>query len=396
MQRAERPDRRFGWYLAAASTWFAGLGLQQVMLPWLVVGELRAGAEWTGTVQMAGTLPSLLLLFVGGALADRRDSRALLAALHGLAFVPPLVLGLAIAAGHLTVPVVLTCATAMGALNALANPARDRLLSEVANRDVARAVTALTIAQFSAQGLGMALAGAADLLGAAPVLVLQAVLVASGAALVARLPAEPPVERGARAPVEVLAGLRFVLRSPLRAVLVLTAGIGLLFSASYNVVLPVLVRDVYGGGVAEVSLVMLMFPIGTIAGSFVLLARGGIHRKGLALLVSLAVAAGGVIGCGLGLPFAFVVAAAGLWGLAGAVFLNMGRTLFQERAPAAERGRVLAVNQLGFMAAGPLGAQLAGIAAGRLGPRTALVGFGAGMLVLVLGVTLASHVRRMR
>jgi MFS family permease len=141
---------------------------------------------------------------------------------------------------------------------------------------------------------------------------------------------------------------------------------------------------------------MLMFPIGTILGSFVLLARGGIRRKGRALLVSLAVASGAVIGCGLGLPFGAVVAAAGLWGLAGAVFLNMGRTLFQERAPDAERGRVLAVNQLGFMATGPLGAFLSGLAAGRLGPRPALVGFGAGMLVLVVAVTLASGVRRMQ
>ena len=83
------------------------------------------------------------------------------------------------------------------------------------------------------------------------------------------------------------------------------------------------------------------------------------------------------------------------WGLSGAVFLNMGRTLFQVRAPEAERGRVLAVNQLGFMATGPLGALLSGFVAGELGPRTALVAFGAGMLALVALVTLASDVARM-
>jgi hypothetical protein len=56
---------------------------------------------------------------------------------------------------------------------------------------------------------------------------------------------------------------------------------------------------------------------------------------------------------------------------------------------------VLAVNQLGFMAAGPLGALLSGFVAGELGPRTALVAFGAGMLALVGVVTLASDVARM-
>jgi MFS family permease len=178
-------------------------------------------------------------------------------------------------------------------------------------------------------------------------------------------------------------------------VLALTCGIGFLFSASYNVVLPVLVREVYGGDVQDVSLVMLMFPVGTIAGSSVLLSRGGIRRKGRALVASLAIAAASVIVSGLGLPFAAVVAAGLVWGLAGAVFLNMSRTLFQERAPEAERARVLAVNHLGFMTAGPFGALLSGFVAAELGPRTALVAFGAGMLALLTLVTLASDVVRM-
>jgi predicted MFS family arabinose efflux permease len=262
---------------------------------------------------------------------------------------------------------------AMGALNAFSNPARDSLLSQVAGRDIARAVTGLTIAQFTSQGLGMIVAGSARWLGTAPVLFAQAGIVALGALLVRRIPAREPAARYIQASTW---HVRLVLRSPLRTVLVLTCGIGFLFSASYNVVLPVLVRDVYGGDVQDVSLVMLTFPLGTIAGSFVLLSRGGVRRKGRALLLSLALAAASVIGCGLGLPFPFVVGAGLAWGLAGAVFLNMGRTLFQVRAPEAERARVLAVNQLGFMAAGPLGALLSGFVAGELGPRTALVSFG--------------------
>jgi hypothetical protein len=389
------PGARYGWYLATAASWFGGVGLQQVMLPWLVVGELRASAEWTGTVQMASMLPSLFLLLVGGAVADRRDPRALLTLLHALAALPALALGLAIAGGRLSIPIVLACATAMGAINAFSNPARDSLLSQVAGRDVMRAVTGLTIVQFAAQGVGMLAAGSARWLGTAPVLIAQAVSVALGAALVRGVPRRASPLAGLAARGEYLAGLRFVLGSPLRLVLVLTCGIGLLFSASYNVVLPLLVRDVYAGDVQHVSLVMLMFPAGTITGSFVLLSRGGIRRKGRALLVSLALAATSVIGCGLGLPFPFVVGAGFAWGLAGAVFLNMGRTLFQVRAPEAERARVLAVNQLGFMAAGPFGALLSGLVAGELGPRTALVAFGTGMLALVGVVGLASDVARM-
>jgi predicted MFS family arabinose efflux permease len=395
MAEAERLDPRYGWYLATAASWFGGLGLQQVMLPWLVVGELSAGAEWTGAVQMASMLPGLVLLMVGGAVADRRDPRTLLAWLHALATLPALALALAIGGGRLSVAIVLACAMAMGALNAFSNPARDSLLSRVAGRDVMRAVTGLTIAQFASQGAGMLVAGSARWLGTAPVLIAQAAIVLAGAGLSRRIPTRAPGPARPAGPGEALAGLRIVLGSPLRAVLALTCGIGFLFSASYNVVLPVLVREVYGGDVQDVSLVMLMFPVGTIAGSSVLLSRGGIRRKGRALVASLAIAAASVIVSGLGLPFAAVVAAGLVWGLAGAVFLNMSRTLFQERAPEAERARVLAVNHLGFMTAGPFGALLSGFVAAELGPRTALVAFGAGMLALLTLVTLASDVVRM-
>jgi MFS family permease len=396
MGEAGRPDAHYRWYLATAGSWFGGVGLQQVMIPWLVVGELRASAEWTGTVLMASLLPSLLLLLVGGAVADRRDARRLLALLHGLAMLPPLVLAGAAASGRLSIPLVIACAVAMGALNAFSNPARDSLLSRVAGRDVMRAVTGTTIAQFGSQALGMALAGAARWLGNAPVLLAQAAMLATGIALSRRLPARAAVHPP-RAPSrgEFFAGLSFVLRSELRGPLVLTCGIGLLFSGSYNVVLPLLVRDVYGGDVRDVSLLMLMFPLGTIAGSFFLLARGGIRRKGRALATSLALAGLALVVSGLGLPFPALVATTLGWGLAGAVFMNTGRTLFQARAPEEQRARVLAVNQLGFMAAGPAGALLAGFATAELGPRATLAACGAGMLVLVALVTLASDVARM-
>jgi hypothetical protein len=147
------------------------------------------------------------------------------------------------------------------------------------------------------------------------VLLAQALVVAAGAGLSRRIPTRPPVPLRPAGAGEYLAGLRIVLASPLRAVLALTCGIG--FSASYNVVLPVLVREVHGGDIRDVSLVMLTFPVGTILGCFVLLSRGGIRRKGRALVLSLALGAASVIASGLGLPFPAVVAAGLVWELAG-------------------------------------------------------------------------------
>ena len=50
-----------------------------------------------------------------------------------------------------------------------------------------------------------------------------------------------------------------------------------------------------------------------------------------------------------------------LFGLGGAFFMTAGRTLFQERATPASRGRVLSVYTLAFMgASGAIGAPLSG------------------------------------
>jgi predicted MFS family arabinose efflux permease len=387
---------RYAWFLAASTSWYSAHGVNQVMIPWLVVGELRASPAWTGTVQMAAMLPSLLLLLAGGVLADRREARRVLSALHALAALPPLVLAASVGAHALSIPLVMACAMSHGVLTAFAHPARDSLLSQVAGDDVMRAVTGNTIAQFGAQGLGMAVAAAARWLGSAPVLLAQAACVLLGRLATGRLPerAAAPVSAGAGAG-QFFAGLRFVMRTDLRAVLALVCGIGLTFNGSYYVLLPLLVRDVYGGDVGGISLLLAMFPLGTIGGSLLLLARGGIRRKGRGLALSLAAAAVCLVAAGRALPFPALVALTLCWGLAGAVFLNTSRTLFQQRAPAGERARVLAVNQLGFTAAGPIGALLSGFAAARFGPENALALFGLGMLALVGSVALLSGVTRM-
>ena len=68
-------------YVAGVALWSAATGMQSVLFSWLVVGELGAAPEVVGLVQMAHVAPLLVLLLVGGAVADRIDRRRLLMAL---------------------------------------------------------------------------------------------------------------------------------------------------------------------------------------------------------------------------------------------------------------------------------------------------------------------------
>ena len=388
----------YGGLVGSVASWFGAWGLQQVMFSWLVVGVLAAPAESVGIAQTSTMLPAIALLLVGGAVADRLDPRRLLIGLHLVAAVPMVLLALAVARGVLTLGGLIAYGLCMGTVMAFSNPARDSLLSRVAGSDVMRAVTGVTIAQFASQGLGTLLGGAASWTGVPFMLGVQAAAVAAGGAAARRLPAAPPERDPAARPGGLHAftgGLRFVLGSRLRAVLLLSCGVGVLFMGPFLVVFPLMVRDVYGGDVRQLSLVLMLFPVGTIAGSVVLLARGGIRRKGRGLLIALGCGGLALVAIGQGLSFPGLLGVTLLWGMAGAVFMNASRTLFQEAAPSALRARVLAVSQLGFMAMAPVGSLLAGFVSGRIGPLDTLVWFGGGMIVLVAAMAAVSGVGSM-
>ena len=394
-------DASYGWYVAGVGSWFGAGGMQQVLFAWIVVGELQASAEWVGVAQSALMIPSFLLILVGGAVADRGDRRALLVGLHGVAALLGFGLLASVASDWLSLPLVIAYALGMGAVGAFVTPARDSLLSEVVGtRDMMRAVTGMTLVQWGAQAIGSLIGGAARWIGTVPALGIQVVVLLLGIPTLLRLRAVASgAPRGRRRLhlADLGVGLRETLGSPvLRSVLLLVVSVGLLFMGPFRVVFPLLVRDVYDGDVAQLGLLGMAFPVGTIAGSLGLLALGTLRRKGLAQLVSLF--AGGCVlaAIGQGLSFAGTLGLVGLFGVTASVFMNASRTVFQERASARNRARVLSVYTLGFMGAGGLiGAPMAGLLVNWIGPLQTCQLNGGLMALLVLGIGLFTRVRRL-
>jgi MFS family permease len=376
------------------------MGMQSVLFSWLVVGELRAEPRWVGIAQSASMVPSFLLILLGGAIADRVDRRRLLVWMHCGAALLSAGLLVVVWSGALSLGFLILFALGMGTLGAFVMPARDSLLSEVVNgRDMMRAVTGMTLMQWSAQAVGALLAGTARWIGVVPAIGLHATALIAGVPALRRLAPAPP--RGG-APERALhlrdlaVGLREVWRSSdLFPLVVLVVAVGVLFIGPFMVVFPLLVRDFYGGDELLFGLVLAAFPVGTIIGSLAILLLGGVRRKGAAQLLSLCVGALCLGSVSLGLPFAGLLGALTRWGVGASVFMNAGRTVFQERASAANRARVLSVYTLGFMgSAGLVGAPLSGALAELVGPlQTCLVDAGA-MLVVVALATLFTNAPR--
>ena len=132
----------------------------------------------------------------------------------------------------------------------------------------------------------------------------------------------------------------------------------------------------------------MAFPVGIIVSSVLLLLRGGVRRKGLALATAVTTEAVCLVALGTELPFAAMFVCVAGWGLAAGLSINAARTLFQEGASVERRARVLSVYSLGLLGTAPAGSFLAGLVIASAGVATVTTGAALAMLlVLVLLAT---------
>lgn len=387
-------------YLAGLGAWFVPFGIQMVLFPWLVAVVLRMDAFAVGVAQMALMAPSLLFLPLGGLAADRGNPKKLLLRYHVLYAVPPLVLAGVLAMGGLSYPLLIVYGLAAGSIGAFAVPTRDALLPVVAAGNLPRAVALATALQFGGQLIGIACASSADQIGAPPLLILHASLVLLGLLAVWRLP-DPKPHAPAQHPGfwrSVSDGVSAAAKSDqIWPVLLLNFGVGVFYVGPFMAVLPLVVRDYYLGGSAELAYVNLAFWAATIvaAVAFAALARRFTLRG---RLVGAAVFIGAIVLLALGSqpPFLLFVALNFVWGIGAGITMTQSRTIIQIVAPATHRARLMSLFQLGLSGGGPIGAFLAGSIAAVWGTQAALTAPAFAMLLLVAVVLLRSRLWSMR
>jgi len=390
----------FPIYLAGLGSWFVPLGIQMVLFPWLVAVVLRMDAFAVGVAQTAIMLPSLLFLPLGGLAADRGNPRRLLMRYHALYALPPLLLAAVLWMGGLSYPLLIAYGLAAGSIGAFAIPTRDALLPFVAKGNLPRAVALATALQFGGQLVGIACASSADHLGPVPLLCLHAVLVALGAIAVWRLPDPPP--HPPHPPTSfwrsVAEGVSAAARSDqIWPVLLINFGVGIFYVGPFMAVLPIAVRDHYGGGAAELAYMNLAFWAATIvaAMAFATLARR-LSLRGRLIAVAVTMG-GGVLATLSTLPsFPLFVALIFVWGIGAGITMTQSRTVLQIMAPPSHRARLLSLFQLGLSGGGPIGAFITGSICAVWGIQAAMLLPAVAMLLAIVVIVLRSRLWSMR
>ena len=372
---------QYRWYLAGTGTWFFAFGIQMVMFTYLVTTVLHAPANQVGFAQTSLTILSAAFMLVGGTVADQFDTRRLMMMCHGAAMVPPLLLALVVMSGALRYEWLILYGLAMGTITAFMLPSREATLGDVIGpggmSQIQRVVTTMVGVSFLSQIAGMVIARFAASIGPEPIILAQVAAQALGMYAAFRLhPSGRHHEHAAQNQgtqmERIRAGLNAVAQSPIMfPVTILTASIGILYIGSFMVVLPVILREEFGGNVQQISSMQASFWGGTIISSFVIGRIGHIVNRGRLIVGAVSTGATMLALISVPGPLYLLYLLVFVWGLGAGVMISMSRTTMQENAPPALRARILSIFQLGFTGGMSLGALIAGLVVHYVGARNA-------------------------
>ncbi len=364
----------------------AAMSLQGFLITWMMVGILQAPADQVGFGRALIEMPGLVILLVGGVLADRTDGRRLLVGMHLAIAIPSLVIATVVHGGLLSFWVVIAFGIAVSGLQAASDPARQSILSRVTRTDIQRTVTLMTIITSLAGLCGVWLGGKLDSIGLVVMLLLQAACFAIGAEAARRMPAMPPSP--ARGRPDLLAGITATWRIPLiRNIIGLNFLSSLVNAGAYIVAIPFIVKEVYHGDATFFSSVMVVFTAGSIGSNVIMLRFMPMLRPGrLFLLMQLTrVVILGVLWIKPSVPVFF--AAMFAWGLNMGVTTTLVRTTVQELADGVHRAQILSVLLVSFMISAPLSSMLLGSLIAGYDPLTALIpGVVISLVIFAIGV----------
>jgi MFS family permease len=375
-----------GQLVSLVGTWMQSVG--QV---WVVL-ELTGSPFKLGVISALQFGPMLFLSLLAGALADRVRKRRLLLLTQGALMLQALALAALDWTGQIQFWHVAVLAAFYGVANTLDLPARQSFVGELVGKGDLMNAIALNATVFNgARVVGPAVAGLLIArYGVAPAFLLNGlsflgVLVALAAI---RNEGAPRPRAPATLGQEILQGVRYAAATPLVGLILGLLLVVSLFVLNFNVLVPLVARDVLHEGARGFGLLMASLGLGAVAGALVLAAMTR-TRPPLALIVAAAlVTAAGLLGLSAVRHFWVAAAALAVMGFAQIFFMASCNTTVQVTAPDHLRGRVMSLYAMVFVGVHPFGALLAGGMAEKWGVGAACLWGGVMGLCLVLALTL--------
>lgn len=396
----------FRHFLATIGSSNLAMGLHTVLYPWLVVAVLEQSPSRLGLAQLAVLLPNLLFILPGGIISDRLHRGTWLSRLYLLYSFPIAILIGAALSGELTFSLLLMFGMAYGTVSAFVQPAREGLLGYASQDFMHQAVAKVVMVQFIAQGIGFILAGQLDIIGLAPLLLLQMLMFLLSSVLIKRSHPEMVIDNREESgeeqqetpeeKSEPLQELRdgfalFLTNKALLHLLLLVTATGFLAFGVYLVGMPLIAREAYNGGAGLYATLQVTFTLGIVVANFMVSRQKNTFKRPGRLMIISFLGRGGLVAVVALMPsFWILFPVIFAWGAFSGMSMTLGRTILHNQVPLSHRSRAASVYQLCLFGGAPLGAWACGFAIEQVGlAQTFVVIAGLTLLVSVLAATLS-------
>lgn len=390
-----KPDvaRLFVAYLLS----YTGSAMAPIAMAFGVL-ELTGSTKDAAIVIAAPTLASIVVLLVGGALADRLSRQKIMAIADTLAMLAQLSMAALFLTSNATVPLLTALMLANGIAIALNAPAATGLIVQLVDKNQLQATNALLgMARHGAVAGGAALGGLlVALYGAGITLAIDGLSFGLSALLVLSLKPKPqrPLAKASMIQDLVLGWREFTRHRWLWVIVLQFSLVVAGLEAVFGLLGPAVAREQMNGA-ADWGIIAGVFGLGMIIGGLlgvVVRPRYPMRFGSLWVfsfsLVPLALA--------LALPVYAVAVCALISGIGGQLFSTLWNTTLQQRIPGELLSRVSAYDHLGSIALAPLGILLAGLLFELIGARDTLLLAAALIIVPTAGVLLVADVHQLQ
>jgi len=350
--------------------------IDMLALNWMIL-------QWTNSPLILGIftffrlIPLLLLQFVGGMLADRKDQRKLLIGLQFGMMLLTLALAIAVFFGVKNLYLLIGIVLFRSCLMALETPIWHTYFPSLVERDaVTSAVAVFSTSANLARIIGPAIGGLfIAAWGVENIFFLTAVgYLFIMSTLYFSAQRSEIVPRKKKPKSGMGEALTYIRQQPTLLQVLLLGIVTMVFGFCYTSMMPVFARDLLNVGAEGLGYLMSAAALGSILGAM-WLAGTTVGSHGKALVIS-----GMLFGLsfwGLAYSHSYPVALAMMFliGLFGQTFRTTNRVIFQHRVPDNLRGRVMSIvlSDRGFI---PLGSMLVGLLAEGISSTSALLVMG--------------------
>jgi MFS family permease len=369
--------RNYRLFFTGQSVSLIGTWMQRIALPWLVY-HLTGSAFLLGLVGFAGQIPTFLLSPFAGVVTDRFSRYKVLLTTQILSLIQASVLTVLAMTGVIQIWHIVLLSIALGCINAFDTPSRHSFVIEMVEKkeNLGNAIALNSLMFNGARLIGPSIAGVMlATTGEGVCFLINAIsyIFVIGSLLMMQIPKKEFPRKETKIFRELKEGFDYTFGfAPIKHIILLLAVVNIM-GASYQVLMPVFVKEVLHSGSGTFGFLMAATGLGALIGAAYLASRESIIKLGRMIPLSVALSGAGLVA----LAFTnFTPATMGILFIVGIGFMlntASSNTILQTVTNNEMRGRVMSFYTMAIIGTSPFGSLLAGSMAKFFGTQYAIL-----------------------